>query len=89
MSAVAKKPVRLELNNSGSWELLGRFDASDEDQCNMVLDAAEQLVMTLHNSEDPSPCPTLRVSMDDGIQQVLMRWDLTRRWFDPVARDAA
>ena len=76
------KPVRLELNNSGAWKLLGRFDAADDDQVDLVLDAAEDLVKTLHNSEDPKGCPSLRVSMDDHLQQVLMRWDLERGWRD-------
>ena len=76
------KPVWLELNNSGAWKVLGRFDAADDDQVDLVLDAAEDLVKTLHNSEDPKGCPSLRVSMDDHLQQVLMRWDLERGWRD-------
>ncbi len=76
------KPVRLELNNSGAWKVLGRFDAADDEQSSLVLDAAEDLVKALHNSEDPKGCPTLRVSMDDSLQQVLMRWDLERGWRD-------
>lgn len=79
-----KKPVRLELNNSGSWKVLGRFDAADEDQSALVLDAAEELIKTLHNSDDPKRCPTLRVSMDDRLQQVLMRWDLLGGWRDAM-----
>ena len=51
-----KKPVRLELNNSGSWKVLGRFDAADDEQSSLVLDAAEDLIKTLHNSEDPKRC---------------------------------
>lgn len=81
MSA-ATKPVRLELNNSGSWKVLGRFDAADDEQSSLVLDAAEDLVKTLHNSEDPKHCPTLRVSIDDALQTVLLRWDITRGWRD-------
>lgn len=76
------KPVRLELNNSGAWKVLGRFDAADDDQVALVLDAAEDLVRTLHNSEDPKGCQTLRVSMDDSLQQVLMRWELESGWRD-------
>lgn len=79
-----KKPVRLELNNSGSWKVLGRFDADDDEQSSLVLDAAEDLIRTLHNSEDPKGCPTLRVSMDDGLGSVLMRWSLVDGWRDAV-----
>jgi len=76
------KPVRLELNNSGTWKLLGRFDAADDDQTALVLDAAEELVKTLHNSEDATRCPTLRVCIDDGLSAVLLRWRLADGWRD-------
>jgi hypothetical protein len=46
------------------------------------MDAAEDLVKTLHNSEDPKRCPTMRISIDDSLGEVLMRWELTRGWFD-------
>ncbi len=78
----AKKMVRLELNNSGSWKLLGRFDADDDEQTALVLDAAEELVKTIHNSEDPKHCPTMRVSIDDALASVLLRWDLLEGWRD-------
>lgn len=89
MAAPFKKPVRLEFNNSGSWKVLGRFDADDDEQTSLVLDAAEDLVKTLHNSEEPKHCPTLRVSMDDSLQQVLLRWDLAHGWRDAVTGVAA
>lgn len=89
MAAPFKKPVRLEFNNSGSWKVLGRFDAADDEQTSLVLDAAEDLVKTLHNSEDPKRCPTLRVSIDDGLQQVLLRWDLVNGWRDAVTGEVA
>lgn len=76
------KPVRLELNNSGAWKMLGRFDAADLEQTSLVLDAGETLVETLHNSEDPKGCPTLRVTIDDALASVLMRWEMTRGWYD-------
>jgi hypothetical protein len=77
-----KKSVRLELNNSGSWKVLGRFDAADDEHTSLVLDAAEDLIKTLHNSEDPKRCPTLRVSIDDALGSVLLRWELARGWYD-------
>lgn len=76
------KPVKLELNNSGSWKRLGAFDAADDDQCALVMDAAEDLVKTLHNSEDPKHCPTMRICIDDPLGLVLMRWELQRGWYD-------
>jgi hypothetical protein len=89
--SVATKPVKLELNNSGSWKRLGSFDAADDEQTALVLDAAEDLIRTLHNSEDPKRCPTLRVSMDhptDTVDVVLLRWELTRGWFDARTGEA-
>lgn len=82
-----KKPVRLELNNTGSWKVLGHFDAADDEQTALVLDAAEALVKTLHNSEDPKGCATLRVSID--AITVLLRWDLERGWRDAATGEPA
>lgn len=82
------KPVKLELNNSGSWKRLGAFDAADEDQTALVLDAAEDLVRTLHNSEDPRRCPTMRICIDDGLSVVLLRWELLRGWYDARTGEA-
>ena len=88
-----KKPIRLELNNSGAWKVLGRFDAADDEHCSLVLDAAEELVKTLHNSEDPKRCPTLRVSFDDAgrdsLGSVLLRWDIEGGWRDAVTGEPA
>jgi hypothetical protein len=80
-----QKPVNLELNNSGSWKKIGSFDAADDEQTSLVLDAAETLVQTLHNSENPKGCPTLRVSMPsitDSTQDVLYRWEIQRGWYE-------
>ncbi len=82
MSAKFAKPVRLELNNSGAWKVLGRFDAADDEQTSLVLDAAEDLIRTLHNSESPTGCPTMRVSMDDPLGDALLRWELELGWRD-------
>lgn len=81
-TAQPTKPVRLELNNSGAWKVLGRFDAADDEQASLVMDAAETLVKTLHNSEDPKRCPTLRISIDDALATVLTRWSLGEGWRD-------
>lgn len=79
-----KKPCRLEINVSGAWRLIARFDATDDDAANEVLDAAEHLVQALN---DPAAggkgrgC--LRVSTDDALQDVLMRWEPARgMWTD-------
>lgn len=82
-----KKLCRLELNNSGCWKLIGRFDAADDDQSALVLDAAEELVKTLHNNEDSKRCPTMRVSMDGAINDVLLHWRIERGWYEVATGD--
>ncbi len=76
------KPVKLEFNNSGSWKTLGRFDAADDDQAALVMDAAEELVKTMHNGGQPRQCPTLRICVDDALGAVMMRWQIERGWYD-------
>jgi hypothetical protein len=84
-----QKPVRLELSSGTRWLTLGRFDAADDDQSSLVLDAAEDLVRTLHNSEAAATCPRLRVAMDDGLGQELLSWDLEAGWRDVVTGEPA
>lgn len=83
-----RKPCRLEINNSGAWKLLGTLDAADDEQVALVLDAAEQLVLTLHNKEDPKGCPTLRVSTNEALPVVLMRWAHGNGWRDVMLAKA-
>jgi hypothetical protein len=81
----AQKTVRLEMSSSaGAWKTLGRFDAADCEQSSLVLDAAEDLVKTLHNSADPAGCPKLRLTIDDSLRQVLTCWDIESGWRDAV-----
>lgn len=78
-----KKPCRLEVNNSGAWKVIGRFDADDEEHTAMVLDAAETLIKTLNNGAPVRQCASLRVSKDDGLGDVLVRWTADRGcWYD-------
>lgn len=77
------KMVRLDLNNSGSWKTIGRFDAADEDHASLVMDAAEQLIVAINNGAPPKRCATLRICIDDYLNQVLARWDAERgHWYD-------
>jgi hypothetical protein len=81
------KPVRLELNNSGAWKLLGHFDAADDMQTDEVMNAAEALVKALHWTlpETQSCRTTLRVNMGtagDTTSDVLMRWTMEDGWRD-------
>lgn len=70
-----QKPARLEWNNSGAWKLLGRFDIANEEVTGEILQAADHLVRALNDpsSGRPSIC-SLRISVDDALQGVLLRW---------------
>lgn len=70
-----KKPCRLELNNSGAWKLLGRFDAAQEDATDAILNAAGQLADALNDPacKRPGLC-TLRVTTDEACPEVLMHY---------------
>ena len=73
--ALAKKPVRLEVNNSGSWKLVCRFDAADADQADAAMEGAECL-MRAAGGRSP-----WRISSDESLLQVLMRLeDLAKGW---------
>lgn len=67
-----KKPCRLELNASGSWKLLGLFDAADEESTDDIMNAAASLVDALNEASGTRS--TLRVSTNDPHPDVLMRY---------------
>jgi hypothetical protein len=70
------KPVRLELNNTGAWKLIGRFDAANDDQADRIMAAADKLAFALNA---PGLARTdLRVSTDESLPAVLMRWSPKR-----------
>lgn len=80
------KPARLEINDSGSWRLIGRFDHADDEQAASVMAAAEQLAHALW-WDCGGECPTLRVAID--AKRVLYRWQYTSGWRDALTGEAA
>jgi hypothetical protein len=81
-----QKPVRLELNNSGAWKLLGRFDAAVDDAAGEIMDAAEKLAAALNDpASGRTSVVTLRLSIDEAHPTVLARWNSA----DEGWRDAA
>jgi hypothetical protein len=80
------KPIRLEINDSGSWRTIGRFDAADDEQTASVMAAAEQLVHALW-WDASGKCATLRASID--ATNVLLRWTYTTGWRDALTGDPA
>jgi hypothetical protein len=81
-----KKPCRLEWNNSGSWKLLGKFDAAVEDSTAAIMDAAAALVEALNNRRSGRySMATLRVSLEREHPTALMRYDSAEKgWRDAV-----
>ena len=69
------KPVRLEINNSGAWKVIGRFDAAS-DLADDILMCAAHLADALNSPLSGRPgIVTLRVSMAEAPHPVLMYWD--------------
>jgi len=77
------KPVRLELNNTGAWKLLALFDAGDTEQTDRIMAAADRLAFVLNS---PGMAHTsLRISTDESLPEVLMRWTPERCvWHGPT-----
>lgn len=69
-----KKPVELQINNSGAWKSLGKFDAADDDYCDDILTAAAHLVDALNAATPDCKAKTLRVVIADGTQTSLMHY---------------
>lgn len=85
-----KKPARLELNNSGAWKLLGRFDAAEEDATDAIMNAAEQLAQALNDPACKRAAQvSLRISTDETHPIVLMSWTQARgMWVDAMGEPA-
>jgi len=65
-SPAVSKPVKLELNNSGAWKTVARFDAADEQQADPAMQAAELL-------QRVNPRQAWRIATDEPLPLVLMR----------------
>lgn len=74
-----KKPCRLEFNAAGSWKLLTTFDAADADRTDDILMEAGHLVDAI-NAGCKGKGATLRVSTDEAMPDVLMRYETGRGW---------
>jgi hypothetical protein len=68
MSQQHQKPVQLQLNNSGAWKTVVKFDAADQPTSDKVVEAAVAL-----SAIDMST--RFRVATHDGLQQVLLYID--------------
>ena len=81
-----KKPVRLEINNSGAWKVLGKFDAADEFQADDILNSAERLAGLLVDADNRL---SLRISMAEPPHAPIMHWkDAETGWRDAKGEPA-
>lgn len=74
---MADRPVQFQVNQSGSWRTAVRWNASDEQRNDAVLDAADALLRAIGGA---SRGISGRVVTDDGLQTVLMRWGEQHGW---------
>ena len=72
------RAVQLQLNNSGSWKTLAKFDAGSEEAADKAR-AIGQLLGELN------PGVTLRIATDEALPAVLVRWDSKRGWWAVLA----
>jgi len=71
-----QRPVQLQLNNSGSWKTLAKFDADNADAC----DKARTIGQLLGRLGDART--KLRIATDAVLPIVLLRWDSTNGWWE-------
>jgi hypothetical protein len=57
-------PVRLELNNSGAWKVIVRFDLRDSNRAARIMSAGQDLAEAVNLGQD-KPQFTLRIVTDD------------------------
>jgi hypothetical protein len=74
MSADSKKPAKLQVNTSGAWKDVVRFDAADVAATDRVTDAAEAL------GQVGAGAITFRLVSDEALPRVLFRWTHAAGW---------
>lgn len=68
------KPVALQINTTGAWRNVIKFDAANDEDSHKVMKHAPALAIVGSG--------TLRIVTDDGLQQGLTFWDIKRGWCD-------
>ena len=73
-TAAKARPVQLQLNNSGAWKTVARYDAGNDYHHEIALDAVGSLVSI-------NPNFNWRIVTDDPHPVRLMAWDSqTNAW---------
>jgi hypothetical protein len=71
------RPCKLQINSSGAWRDVLRFDI-DAGNDQAIQEAAAHLVALA----DPGGRTGLRIAIADAYQTVLVRWDQQKGWVD-------
>ena len=72
-------PVQLQINNSGAWKTLAKFDAHDDEMADKAR-AAGQLLGELGGART-----ALRIAIDEALPWVLCRWTAEDGWMPAQA----
>jgi hypothetical protein len=76
------RPVQLQINNSGAWKTICKFDAGCEPTADMVKSAVELLMFA-----DSKKNASYRIASCDPLPHVLLRYEHAHGWV--VVREAA
>jgi hypothetical protein len=68
------KPVKLQVNTSGAWKDIVRFDADDTRRTDQVTDAADELGLV------GAGAITFRIVSDEPLPCVLFNWTHGPGW---------
>lgn len=71
------RPVQLQINNSGAWKTVAKFDAGDE----RAGDDAQKAVELL-GQVDSGNKAVWRIATDEALPCVLLRWSLATGWME-------
>lgn len=71
------RPCKLQINTSGAWRDVLRFDLDEVDAEALQVAAANLVVIA-----DPGGRTGLRLSTADAFQTALIRWDAKKGWVE-------
>jgi len=71
------RPCKLQINSSGAWRDVLRFDIDAVDSV-ALMDAASNLLVIA----DPDGKVALRIATADAFQSALVRWEAKKGWVD-------
>lgn len=69
------RPCKLQINQSGAWRDVLRFDLDVVD-----VEALQVAAVNLITIGNPSGKAKLRITTDDGLQNALIHWDAQKGW---------